>query len=299
MIAELTDFLRHLSIERHASEHTVKSYREDLTQALGYFADQLGGSATPSRVTTRLVRGYVAWLHDEGYAKSTICRRLAAVRSWFRHLCRVGKLTTNPADGVRGPKQGRKLPKLMSEEAVAKLCAAPKADTLLGLRDRALFETTYSGGLRVSELAGLNLEDLELTQAVALIRGKGKKERLAMLGDQAVAALKAWLKARAVAAEQKGWSSSAVFLNKNGTRLTTRSIARTLDKHLKQAGIDVAASPHTLRHSFATHLLNRGAEIRGVQELLGHANLSTTQIYTHLTTTKLHETYRQAHPRAV
>jgi integrase/recombinase XerC len=270
-----------------------------LQQAIDYFGSQLGGDGAPlERVTTRLVRGYVAWLHDKQYAKTTIARRLAAVRSWLRYLCRIGKLPSNPAEGVRGPKLGRKLPNFLTEEAVTSLCTAPTDESAWGVRDRAILETIYSAGLRVSELAGLDVDDLDLAGGSAIIRGKGKKERLALLGGPAAQALRAWLKLRNSMTEEKRWGTTAVFLNKNGTRLTTRSVARVLAKYVQKTGLKGRTTPHTLRHSFATHLLDHGAEIRGVQELLGHASLSTTQIYTHLTTARLQDTYRQAHPRA-
>jgi integrase/recombinase XerC len=294
----LAEFLRHLALERNASAHTVKSYREDLTQALTFFRERLGKQTLePAQLTTRLARAYLAWLHEQGYAKTTVARRLAAVRSWIRFLCRQGVLRTNPADGLRGPRQDKRLPHFLSEADLLRLLQAPPADTPPGLRDRAILETLYSAGLRVSELTGLDLDDLDLDSGLATVRGKGKRERLALLGPHALAALQRWLACRA------GWYSggravNAVFLNKNGTRLTSRSVGRLLVKYLTQAGIDPRTSPHTLRHSFATHLLDRGADIRSVQELLGHRSLATTQIYTHVTTTRLNESYQQAHPRA-
>jgi integrase/recombinase XerC len=294
----LADFLRHLGLERNASAHTVKSYREDLTQALGFFRERLGADApTPDRLTTRLLRAYTAWLHEQGYAKATVARRLAAVRSWCRFLCRQGVLASNPADGLRGPRQDKKLPHFLGEEAMRHLLDAPPGDTPLGLRDRAVLETLYSAGLRVSELTGLDVGDLDLDAGLATVRGKGKRERLAVLGPQAVAALGAWLAARGEVA-RPGRHQEAIFLNKGGTRLTARSVARLLAKYLAQAGLDARTSPHSLRHSFATHLLDRGADIRSVQELLGHRSLGTTQIYTHVTTTRLRESYDKAHPRA-
>ncbi len=293
----LAEFLRHLSLEKNASAHTVKSYREDLTQALDFFRERLGKSSLePAQLTTRLLRAYLAWLHEQGYAKTTIARRLAAVRSLCRFLCRQGTLTGNPADGLRGPRQDRKLPHFLSEDDLTRLLAAPPADTPLGLRDRAILETLYSAGLRVSELTGLDRDDLDLDSGLATVRGKGKRERLALLGPQALAALGRWLASRDAVPKAK--DRPAVFLNKNGTRLTSRSVGRLLEKYLAQAGLDPRTSPHTLRHSFATHLLDRGADIRSVQELLGHRSLANTQIYTHVTTTRLQDSYQQAHPRA-
>lgn len=293
----LADYLRHLSLERHASEHTVKSYREDLTQAISYFQQHLGGqSIAPSCISPRVLRGYMAWLHEQGYARTTSARRLAAVRSWFRFLCRQGVLAQNPADGIRGPRQEKRLPHFLASAEVTKLVEAP-ATTPLGVRDRAMLETLYSAGLRVSELVGLNLEELDLDGGVITVRGKGKKERLALLGKVATKAIRAWLEERSTIEAGKK-PSPALFLNRFGQRLTTRSVARMLSKYLAQAGLDSRTSPHTLRHTFATHLLDAGADIRSVQELLGHRSLGTTQIYTHVTTSRLHDSYSKAHPRA-
>jgi integrase/recombinase XerC len=293
----LADFLRHLSLERNASAHTVKSYREDLTQALTFFREGLPIPVTePPRLTARHLRAYLAWLSEQGYARATVARRLAAVRSWCRFLCRRGVLTANPADGLRGPRRDKPLPHFLGEDDVARLLQAPPLDGPLGLRDRAILEVLYSAGLRVSELTGLDVGDLGLDDGTALVRGKGKRERLALLGSAAVRAVRDWLVGRDAVARPKG--RDAVFLNKNGTRLTSRSVGRLLEKYLAQAGLDPRTSPHTLRHSFATHLLDRGADVRSVQELLGHKSLGTTQIYTHVTTQRLQDSYRKAHPRA-
>ena len=288
----LAEFLRSLALERNASEHTVKSYREDLAQAIGFFTEKLG-SATMDRLTARVMRAYLAWLHEQGYAKTTIARRIAAVRSWCRFLCRQGTLKTNPAEGLRGPRQDKKLPNFLSPEDLARLLAAPPADTPMGCRDRAILETLYSAGVRVSELTGLNHDDVDFDDGCAVVRGKGKRERLVLLGGECRDALRIWLGFREALAK-----SSALFVNKNGTRLSSRSVGRLLEKYLAQAGLDPRASPHTLRHSFATHLLDAGADIRSVQELLGHRSLSTTQVYTHVTTVRLKDSYHKAHPRA-
>ncbi len=298
MEESLADFLRHLAFERDASEYTVKSYREDLNQALAFFREHLQSSAVAlSQLSPRLLRAYVADMHGRGYAKSTAARRVASLRSWCRYLQRTGKLASNPAEGLRPPRQDKVLPHFMPETDMTALLRAPQGDGPLDYRDRAILETLYSAGLRVGELAGLNVDDLELADGLATVRGKGKRERLALIGEQARKALGSWLKIRPTL-EPRGSGASAVFLNKNGTRLTTRSVGRLLAKYLAQAGLDPRSSPHTLRHSFATHLLDHGADIRGVQELLGHRNLSNTQIYTHVTTSRLRESYEKAHPRA-
>ncbi len=294
----VAEFLRHLGVEKNASAFTVKSYREDLTQALEFFRGRVPGTLAPAWLTTRLVRAYLAWLHEQGYAKTTIARRMAAVRSWCRFLCRQGTLESNPVDGLRGPRQDKKLPHFLGEKDLSRLLETPPGETLLGVRDRAILETLYSGGLRVSELTGLNLEDVDLDSGLATVRGKGKRERLALLGPKALAALHCWLERRNTVARGRAQRVPAVFVNKNGTRLTSRSVGRMLEKYLALAGLDPRTSPHTLRHSFATHLLDRGADIRSVQELLGHRSLGTTQIYTHVTTHRLRESYQKAHPRA-
>ncbi len=299
MEAALADFLRFLALEKNASALTVKSYREDLTQALAFFKATYQAKE-PAQLSSRHMRALTAWLHEQGYAKTTIARRIAAVRSWFRFLCRQGTLSANPADGLRGPRQDKKLPHFLSEDDLAKLLAAPQNGTPLSLRDKAMLECLYSAGLRASELTGLNSADLDLDAGMATVRGKGKKERLVFFGPDALTALKSWLamRERLLDEKQADKSKDAVFLNKNGTRLTSRSVGRLLEKYLDQVGLDARTSPHTLRHSFATHLLDRGADIRGVQELLGHRSLSTTQIYTHVTTTRLKDSYHKAHPRA-
>ena len=294
----LAEFLRHLALEKNASAFTVKSYREDLSQALEFFQEKLGHKAEPQQLTSRLLRAYLVWLHDQGYAKTTMARRIAAVRSWCRFLCQRGILSANPAEGLRGPRQEKKLPNYLAEDAMARLLETPGTESPLAVRDRAILETLYSAGLRVSELTGLDVDDVDMDSGLATVRGKGKKERLALLGTKALGALKNWLRVREATLSAKGKAASAVFLNKNGTRLTTRSVGRLLEKYLAIAGLDASASPHSVRHSFATHLLDRGADIRSVQELLGHKSLANTQIYTHVTTQRMQESYQKAHPRA-
>jgi integrase/recombinase XerC len=295
----LADYLRHLGLERNSSAHTVKSYREDLTQAIQFFRDKLGetGPLPPNRINSRLIRAYMAWLSEQGYAKTTIARRLAAVRSLFRFLCRQATIQTNPCDGLRGPRQDKKLPHFLTADQVKTLLATPKGDEPLALRDRAIFETLYSAGLRVAELVGLETNDVDLEEGIVTVRGKGKRERLALLGKPAIEALKRWLAARE-SILPLAVKYPAVFLNSRGGRLTTRSVGRILERYLALAGLDPRTSPHTLRHSFATHLLDAGADIRGVQELLGHKSLTTTQVYTHVTTQRLQDSYQKAHPRA-
>jgi integrase/recombinase XerC len=290
-------FLRYLKNERNSSELTVKSYREDLTILHDYFVDVLGRCPHPRAVTPQDLRGYVAALHEAGYAPTSISRRLASLRSFFKFAQREGLADSNPAKPLRNPRRQRKLPHFLTGDEIGMLLSAPPKKEAMGLRDAAILETLYSAGLRVSELVGINLNDLDLEDGLVRVRGKGKKERLAPLGSYAVKALRHWIKRRIAHATEDG-KDGAVFLNKFGKRLTTRSVGRMLEKYLKITGLDLRTSPHTLRHSFATHLLNGGADIRSVQELLGHKSLVTTQIYTHVSTAGLKQAYEKAHPRA-
>lgn len=291
-------FLNYLQIERNCSGLTVKSYREDLDLLLDYLTEKFGRVPSPREITPVDLRTYVAALHEAGYAKSSVSRRLASLRSFFKFAQREGKCDNNPAKPLRNPRRERKLPHFLTNQEIGKLLSAPPKSDVSGIRDRAILETMYSAGLRVSELVGINLEDLDLAQGLVRIRGKGKKERLSPLGSFAVKALQQWLKLRKPSPKLPARVGSPVFLNRFGQRLTTRSIARMLEKYLKLTGLDMRTSPHTLRHSFATHLLDRGADIRSVQELLGHKSLVTTQIYTHVSTAGLKLVYEAAHPRA-
>jgi integrase/recombinase XerC len=295
----LAEFLTHLGLEKNASDKTVKSYREDLTQALAFARDHLKKKhVDPADWTTRLLRAFVAWLHEQKYAKTTIARRLAAVRSFGKYLCRMGVLAQNPAQGLRAPRQEKRLPHFLTLADIQKLLAAPPEADWAGRRDRAMLETLYASGIRVSELVGLDVAAIDLNDGVITVRGKGKKERLALLGPDAVRAVARWFDDRAALLKETAKDTPAAFLNNRGGRLTTRSVGRLLAKHLKTAGLDPRTSPHTLRHSFATHMLDAGADIRGVQELLGHKSLATTQVYTHVTTQRLQKSYQKAHPRS-
>lgn len=294
----VSKFLLYLRVERNASAHTLKSYREDLTWLADYLSEGRDACPSPDQITVLDLRGYVAVLHEMGYAKSTIARRLAAVRSFFRFGQREGWLRTNPAKALRNPRKPRHLPHFLTTKEVGLLLSAPCTDSVLGVRDCAILETLYSAGLRVSELVGINDADLDLTSGLVCVRGKGRRERLALIGSFAARALQRWLPLRRLAATEASGSNAPVFPNRFGRRLTTRSVARMLEKYLRQANLDLRTTPHTLRHSFATHLLDRGAEIRSVQELLGHKSLVTTQIYTHMTTAGLIAVYQKAHPRA-
>jgi integrase/recombinase XerC len=290
---------RHLEVERNVSPLTLKSYREDLLDLEADLAEAEGGNPPEvAKITTRQLRGWSARLSEAGYAKSTIARRLASLRSFYRFAQREGWVETNPAKPLRNPRQSRTLPHFLSTDELGKLLEAPAANSQLGLRDRAMLETMYSAGLRVSELVGLCDGDLDLKAGVLLVRGKGRKERIAPAGSFAIRALRRWLDVRTLDDREPRGPSAPVFVNRFGRRLSTRSVARLLEKYIRATSLDGRTTPHTLRHSFATHLLDGGADIRSVQELLGHKSLTTTQIYTHVTTAGLRRAYEAAHPRA-
>jgi len=320
-------FLDYLKYERRFSEHTAKCYGADLAQ-YGKFlvgasdgrpldtepispAGQQGDSATAVATQanakvdelllsagTDVVRTYLAFLNEKQYSKATIARKLATLRSFYKFLVKRNQLTSNPVVAVRTPKQEKKLPRFLDYEEVKKLLNTPPQDNWLGARDRAILETLYSTGIRVSELVALNMDDVDFLGEVVHIRNKKKKERITPIGSSALQVIQYYMEYRNKRAQNNtNFDSKVLFVNKHGRRLSTRSVRRKMDKYLKMAGLDPAISPHTLRHSFATHMLNNGADLRSVQELLGHQSLSTTQIYTHLTTTKLKDVYENAHPR--
>lgn len=298
MHTEVAQFLKYLCTERNASPLTIKSYREDLIDLADFLVGELGAGVRPRDITPRDLRGYAAALHEAGYARSSIARKLASLRSFFRFAQREQMCDSNPGKPLRNPRGQRKLPHFLTDQEISRLLAAPTNGSSQGLRDRAILETMYSAGLRVSEVVGLNVGDLDFEDALAHVRGKGRKERLAPLGRYAIEALNRYLQKRSVAESEAKGREAPVFVNRFGKRLTTRSVGRMLEKYIQLTGLDQRTSPHTLRHSFATHLLDRGADIRSVQELLGHKSLVTTQIYTHLSTANLREVYLKAHPRA-
>ncbi|HUQ70850.1 MAG TPA: tyrosine recombinase XerC [Planctomycetaceae bacterium] len=298
MHAAIDGFLRYLKVERNSSELTLKSYSEDFNSLFDYLNERVGPVSSPAELEVAALRGYVAYLHECEYAKSTIARRLACLRSFLRFCQREGLVASNPAKALRTPRAGRKLPHFLTGEQIAQLLEAPPANEPDGLRDRALLETMYSAGLRVAELVGLNLDHWDRDANILRVFGKGKKERIAPVGRHAAKALYAWLDVRQPADNAKPADRAAVFLNRFGTRLTTRSVGRMLEKYLNITGLDQHTSPHTLRHTFATHLLDGGADLRSVQEMLGHKSLTTTQIYTHVSTQRMRDTYEKAHPHS-
>jgi integrase/recombinase XerC len=321
----IQDFLKYLQFEKHFSEHTAKCYHADLVQ-FGLFLQNgtlqpvdhnthnnhdhnEGGVAVATQPQTDVqqllltldadvVRNFLALLSEKQYTKSTAARKLATIRSFFKFLVKRGRLATNPVATIRTPKQDKKLPKFLEYEQIQRLLTTPATGHWLGARDRAMLETLYSTGMRVSELVGLNMEDVDFLGEVVRIRGKGKKERIAPIGSSSLQAIQHYLEFKNRRAQSNtNFDTKTLFVNKHGGRLSTRSVRRKMDKYLLAAGLDPSISPHTLRHSFATHMLNNGADLRSVQELLGHQSLSTTQVYTHLTTRQMKQTYDNAHPR--
>ncbi|MCB9915382.1 MAG: tyrosine recombinase XerC [Planctomycetes bacterium] len=288
-------FLQHLGAARGASPHTLRAYGRDLAELLAFLDER--GVVAPAQVGPRTLRGYLMALDDRGLAPTSVQRKLSAVRAFFRYLQREGEIEEHPAVGLRQRRTPRRLPGSLEVGEVEALLAAPDEDTPAGRRDRAILETLYSAGTRAAETVGLDRADLDLRDGIARVRGKGKKERLAPLGRFAVEALERYLRDPA-RPRPRAADAGAVFLNLRGGRLTTRSLGHLLEKYTLRAGIHRRATPHTLRHSFATHLLDRGADLRAVQELLGHAHLVTTQIYTHVSVERLREVYELAHPRA-
>jgi integrase/recombinase XerC len=332
-LALLDSFTSYLADERHFSPYTARCYGADLRQFVDYLCtsqrlsvhDQRDQAAFEKYAATRqpgasfptgsgtitdsmcqanadLIRGFLTHLGDQQYSAATMARKIATLRSFYKWAERRGYASANPMTAIRTPRQAKRLPKAITIDQVEKLLAAPGDGDVLSRRDRAMLETLYSTGIRVSELVGLQMDDLDLTGEALRIRGKGKKERIVPLGSHAIGGIQRYLELLKAdpkfANAANGTGRMPLFVNKHGGRLSSRSVRRKLDKYLKQVGLDPSISPHTLRHSFATHLLDNGADLRSVQELLGHQSLSTTQVYTHLSTQRLQDAYHRAHPRA-
>ncbi len=329
-------FASYLTDERHFSPYTARCYGADLRQFIEYLVDESGTEIDrnaeelafkartgpksdiagtidrPALTTTiceadaELIRAYLGFLGEQNYSPATMARKIATLRSFYKWGNRNGYTTSNPMTLIRTPRQSKRLPKAITTDQVERLLSAPSEHDVLGRRDRAMLETLYSTGIRVSELVGLNGGDIDFENEAMHVRGKGQKERIVPLGSHALLAIKRYtelLESDAKfgpiwAAQSNGTEPMPLFLNKHGNRLSSRSVRRKLDKYLRSVGLDPSISPHTLRHSFATHLLENGADLRSVQELLGHQSLSTTQVYTHLSTKRVEESYKQAHPRA-
>lgn len=305
MQKQIDDFMQHLKYEKNSSAHTLRNYESDLVQFYDYVAPP---AKTGERRAVNVrdidhltIREYMASLYEKKKKKSSIHRKVATLRTFFRYLCREGVMESNPAQLVSSPRVERTLPNHLTMEQMVRFIESPDLETLLGKRDRAILELLYASGLRVSELVGLNLMDIDFTNLTVRVKGKGRKERMVPFGNHALQALQDYLVVRGellIEAEPDKVDPAAVFMNYQGTRITTRSVGRMVDKYVKICADVHHISPHSLRHSFATHLLDNGADLRAIQELLGHARLSTTQQYTHVSTDKLMQVYDKAHPKA-
>ncbi len=279
-------FLSFLEIEKNYSPHTLLNYKIDLEEFIAFLKD------TPvENVDYFVLRRYLANMRARRLKTRSLARKLSSLRSFYRFLSREGYIKTNPATLLATPKLDKKLPQFLSEKEIQKLVESPPSDSAAGKRDRAILETLYSTGIRVSELVGLDCDHIDAISQVIKVAGKGKKERIVPIGSKALDAIRFYM-------QERKSSVKPLFLNKNGTRLSDRGVRNITEKYIKLTSSRTGISPHAFRHSFATHLLDHGADLRSVQELLGHVNLSTTQIYTHLTTEKLKAIYDHAHPRA-
>jgi len=298
----LADYFLYLQAEKNASPRTLASYGSDLEQFIAFCRERgCGPDAVITAVDRLLVREYLALMQNNNFSRRTIARKLASLRSFYRWLLREEIIPDNPLTGIATPKIDKRLPKFLYLPEVEALLSAPDRSTPLGRRDIALLETLYGTGIRVSELVGLDIGDIDFGLEYVRVYGKGAKERIVPIGSQARQAVQNYLQNGRETLRQAGRAGAAenaLFLNNSGTRLTARSVRRVIDKYTKAAALEKKISPHALRHSFATHLLDAGADLRSVQEMLGHVNLSTTQIYTHVTKARLKRVYAQAHPRA-
>lgn len=294
MRREIEEFLNFLKYERNASKHTISSYRRDLDQLAEYLTER---EISLRKVDHVAVRGFMALLHEKKIKKSTLARKLASLRSFFQFCVRKRWISENPARTVATPRQEKRIPSFLTEEEMADFLDIPQSNSPLDLRDKAILELLYATGIRVSELVGMDIEDISIPEKLIRVRGKGKKERLTPFGRMAEETLVAYLRARPLLLKEKE-PESAFFLNYQGRRLSSRSVERIVDKYIRRAALKRKISPHSLRHSFATHLLSRGADLRIIQELLGHESLATTQKYTHLNMRRLIDIYKKSHPRS-
>jgi integrase/recombinase XerC len=292
MRSDIEKFIHYLAIERSVSGHTIEAYRSDLEQFAEFLRSERGEEASVDMVNHLLIRRHMALLH-KSHKKSSIGRKLAAIRAFFRYLLRMGRIDRNPAEPVSTPKKEKRIPFHLTIDEVIALVEAPKGDHLLTLRDRVILETLYSCGIRASELTGLNIINLDLVDGMVKVHGKGDKERIVPLGSYARSAIAEYLSLRGNPSPE-----APLLVNARGGRLTSRSVGRIIDKYIIRLATIKKISPHTLRHTFATHLLEGGADLRAIQELLGHASLSTTQKYTHVSIDRLMEVYDKAHPKA-
>ncbi len=293
MEKELDRFIDHMKIVRRASEHTIRNYSSDISQFLDFARE-----SELEEWNYPLIRRFLARLQKQGCAKTSVARKVAALRSFFRFLVRKGIIESDPTAGVVAPRREKKLPRFLGIDQMEALLQAPDQSTPIGIRDRAILELLYATGLRVSELVSVDVKDVGGTDELRTI-GKGSKERIVLMGKAAMEAIADYMSGeRSVFAEKSGNTSDALFLNYRGTRLSARSVGRIVDRYIQAVSDSLKISPHSLRHTFATHMLAGGADLRAVQELLGHSSAATTQIYTHITRERLKEVYDKAHPRA-
>jgi integrase/recombinase XerC len=293
----LDDYIRYLIAERNASVHTIANYRREITQFMDFARER--GLREWSGVTPALLRQWLAALHARGYVKASVVRRVSELRSFYAWLVRSDRVTVNPVQSISAPRLPQRLPRPLNVEEVEALLDVPDPSTPQGERDRAMLELLYAGGLRVSELLALDVSSLDLVQGQVRVFGKGAKERLVLIGVPAERALRAYLEnSRRVLLGSRSQHTGALFLNRFGRRLSISMFTRSLSAYARAAGIERPITPHMLRHSFATHLLDGGADLRSVQELLGHESLGTTQVYTQVSQGHLRETVTAAHPRA-
>ena len=293
MRSSVAAFLRHLERERNASPNTIRAYGEDLQQFTEHLRHELGREPRPEDADPLAIRSFLAELHRRRLARSSSARKLAGLRTFFRYLCREGRLETNPARVLATPRQDKRIPAVLDESEVEALLELP-GDALAAVRGRAILELLYATGMRCAELVSLDVGEVDLAARMVRVVGKGRKERVVLFGQRAQEAVAEWIDRRRGVRPR----TDALFLNARGGRLTDRSVRALVARRVSQTALARRCSPHTLRHSFATHLLTRGADLRAIQELLGHASLSTTQRYTHVDTRHLLEVYRKAHPRA-
>ena len=295
---QLKNYLDYIQGAKNVSPHTVHNYRRDIEQFIDFLRRLKPGAFTLSDVDTYLARRYLASLISSEYSRKTLARHIASLRSFCRYLCREQLIDTNPFVGIRTPKLERRLPQFLDVPEIDALLKLPP-NTLLGRRDRAIMELLYGAGVRVSELTGLSMQNLDMEEQYILVFGKGAKERIIPIGKMAVQALLIYLReSRPLLGKKNAEVTDALFLNHSGTPLSDRSVRRVLEKYVDMLAVHKRVTPHTLRHSFATHLLDNGADLRSVQDLLGHVSLKTTQIYTHVSSERLLSVYRNAHPRA-
>ncbi|QGT99155.1 Site-specific tyrosine recombinase XerC [Candidatus Syntrophocurvum alkaliphilum] len=301
LFEHIESFFNHLKIEKNASEFTIISYKTDIEQFFSFLSQKYGipkEDITTDHIVHKSAREYLILMQNKQMSRATIARKLATIRSFVKFLCRENVLANNPIATLSTPKQEKKLPRFIYPTEISLLIEAPNINKSTGIRDKAILETLYAAGLRVSELVNLNLIDIDINEEFIKVSGKGKKERIIPFGTQAKKSLIEYIRtSRNILLSKNDKNTDAVFLNRYGNRLSSRSVRNIINKYVEQVAINQKISPHTIRHSFATHLLNNGADLRSVQELLGHVKLSTTQIYTHVTKDNIKNIYEETHPR--